>query len=320
MQYWVEWILNNGAAWYLTWILYNTMILGCLLAAARWVRFPARLENQVLRVGVVLLPAVAALRIAVEHLPTGVPAGPSVGAVVGPVGWTLSATTAAAGCLGVWRLLVLARAAAAERHVLASRVPASSAVAVRELATLAERLRVPTPHLSEASGIAAPVAIGRTEICLPRRVVPSLSSDELRAVLAHELSHLARRDNLWSSMVQVLDRLLFFSPLQLWASRRVRETSEFLADEVAVRETGGPEPLVGALTAFARAARPEVSVAGFAPGSLLLRRVGRVLEGRGDGWPAGGLVSALLIAAALSLAWFGPTVAPACDCLLRALP
>jgi Zn-dependent protease with chaperone function len=279
-----------------------------------------RLENQVLRVAVVLLPVVAAFRIGVEHLPTGVPSGPSIGAVVGPVGWTLIVLTVAAVSLGAWRIVVLVRAAAIERRILASRVPASSASAAWELTALAGRLGMPTPRLSEAPGIAAPVAIGRSEICLPRSVVPGLSPAELRAVLAHELSHLARRDSLWSAIAQVLARLVFLSPVRLWATRRVRETAEFLADELAVRETGGPEPLVGALTAFARAARPGLSVSGFAPGSLLLRRVARVLQGPAEGWPAGGPVSALLLAAVLALAWFGPTVAPACDCLLRTHP
>ena len=122
--------------------------------------------------------------------------------------------------------------------------------------------------------------------------------------------------------MHVFNRLFFLQPLHFWASRRIRETAEFLADDFAVRRTGHAEPLVAALTIFARkgATSAHTELAHFVPGSLLLRRVRRVLND-GDFGDEGvhRLALAALLAAGLFILWTVPAVVPACDCVLLGL-
>jgi hypothetical protein len=166
---------------------------------------------------------------------------------------------------------------------------ASGAAPVRDeaIATAVSRLGVElnvgrTVRVLESSQVEAPVVIGWR---VPRLIVPHdaaerLSSDMVAALLAHEFAHIRRRDfvvNLAQSAVEVL---LFFSPLVIWMSRRIREAREFCCDDVAVVRCGDPKHYVDALTSLAslgalNTARPALG----ATGPRLITRVRRLLQG-----------------------------------------
>ena len=79
---------------------------------------------------------------------------------------------------------------------------------------------VAAPRLSVSSDLAGPIAFGR-EICVPERVLSRLAPPEQRAVLAHELGHVVRRDPAWLMAAAVIDHLLFVQPLNRYARRRM---------------------------------------------------------------------------------------------------
>ncbi len=93
-------------------------------------------------------------------------------------------------------------------------------------------------RLTAAEGLASPVALGRSEICIPRAVLTDLEPAQQRSVLAHELAHLTRSDPIWLMAACVIERAFFFQPLNRLARRRMQETAEYLCDDWAVGRTG----------------------------------------------------------------------------------
>lgn len=321
-RYWTEFALNNLAAWYVTYLLYSTVVLGGLAVCLRLRRTSAATENALWRTAVVALPVLACVRILAEHVEFGAAgAAPQWFSIVGTRGWTLIYGSVTALLVSLVLLTLLAFGLRAERsRMRARRVTWHPSADV--LRGWAHAARLPVPRLTECPGLLGPVAIGRREICVPEGMFGALPEASTRAVLAHEFGHIQRGDAPWGAAMHVLNRLFFLQPLHFWASRRIRETAEFLADDFAVRRTGQAEPLVTALTAFARkgSRSAQTELAHFVPGSLLLRRVRRVLNGGG---PADESVNRLalgaLLAAGLFILWTVPAVVPACDCVLTGL-
>lgn len=93
-------------------------------------------------------------------------------------------------------------------------------------------------RLTAAEGLASPIALGRSEICIPRAVLTDLDPAQQRSVLAHELAHLTRFDPLWLTAACVIERTFFFQPLNRVARRRMQEAAEYLCDDWAVDRTG----------------------------------------------------------------------------------
>jgi hypothetical protein len=121
----------------------------------------------------------------------------------------------------------------------------------------------------------------RGEIYLPERALFELSPAELRAVIAHEAAHLERHDQVWRWLAALTARIFFFQPLNRLAAARLRELSECLCDDRAVRSTGSGRALASALATVAGWLRPGQP--GLAPtmahaDSLTLRRVRRLLS------------------------------------------
>ncbi|SIO01851.1 Signal transducer regulating beta-lactamase production, contains metallopeptidase domain [Singulisphaera sp. GP187] len=77
-------------------------------------------------------------------------------------------------------------------------------------------------------------------IVLPIAFVTGVPAEELRAILAHELAHIRRRDYLWNLAQMLVEALLFFNPVVWWLGRQVRVEREACCDAMAVALTGRP--------------------------------------------------------------------------------
>lgn len=113
-------------------------------------------------------------------------------------------------------------------------------LAVRVALRGASRLPIaaPIPVLSAHSSIEPGVfGILRPVLFLPHGVSGKLSAAELDAILAHELSHVRRRDNLTAAVHMVVEALFWFHPLVWWIGGKLVEERERACDE-AVLEAG----------------------------------------------------------------------------------
>lgn len=91
------------------------------------------------------------------------------------------------------------------------------------------------PRFAESDVVAVPVTLGIRD---PAILLPAAwrdwRSDELAAVLAHEASHVARRDSL-VQVIALLHRAIFwFNPLSWWLERHLGDLAEQASDEAAL--------------------------------------------------------------------------------------
>jgi beta-lactamase regulating signal transducer with metallopeptidase domain len=96
-----------------------------------------------------------------------------------------------------------------------------------------------------------PLALAGRHIVLPDRFLRELDPEQQRAALAHEMAHVLRRDPEWRIAVEILERVLFFQPLNRLARRRLCDAAEFVCDEWAVRQARSPLAMARCLSAVA---------------------------------------------------------------------
>lgn len=138
-------------------------------------------------------------------------------------------------------LLALARLASAWlrlKRMLAGAEPLRNATVATDAEALAIAARIAPPRLVVLGDLASPIAAPGGRVALPHWTVELLDREQLRAMLAHETAHLARRDPSWKLAVALCCALLWFLPLAGLARRRLDETAELACDAWAARHLG----------------------------------------------------------------------------------
>jgi beta-lactamase regulating signal transducer with metallopeptidase domain len=218
----------------------------------------------------------------------------------------LTAILIAAWILG--SLLLIARLVFHHRRILRAlrgRHQISDGPLPGMLAELRRKSAVWNPvRLSSSEACPTPIALGRSEICVPARFSTDLEADQQRNALAHELAHLKRRDPLWQMGAGIIESIFFFQPLNIVARRKLRESSEYLADDWAVQQTNAPLALARCLTQISSwvgsVPVPDGMLAMAEGGSPLVSRIERLAEWRrSSGAPA--RVTVLAAAAFIAL-------------------
>lgn len=152
-------------------------------------------------------------------------------------------------------------------------VPDISALATE----VARRLKVATPSvivLPRVQGGAVVVGGRRPLVLLDRCLLARFDTEELEAVLAHELAHVRRHDNLVALLLGIVRDLTFFVPGGGWAVRQLHRERELAADQVAVSVTGRPGALAsGLLKVLESGSHAHQPCAAFAPRGSLVERV-----------------------------------------------
>jgi Zn-dependent protease with chaperone function len=159
----------------------------------------------------------------------------------------------------------------------------ASPVLRRTMADLAARLKIrQTPQLRIVT-LAQPMAfvVGTIQptIYLSIWMIEQLTPAELEAVLAHELAHIARSDNLIALISTALLGATAFVPTSWWALRALMKEREFATDALAVSVTGKPITLArGLLKATAPEASSFNAAAGLLEVSMVEERVRHLVE------------------------------------------
>src|SRR3569833_3433537 len=96
----------------------------------------------------------------------------------------------------------------------------------------------------------------RPAILLPPFYREELEDVALRAVLAHEVEHLARRDPAWTLFIRVLRALLWPQLLLLPVCERLEQITEELCDQQAIREVAVPQANAHCLVRLAERKTP----------------------------------------------------------------
>jgi TonB family protein len=78
------------------------------------------------------------------------------------------------------------------------------------------------------------IGIVRPVLLLPRGIAERLSAVQLDAVVAHELAHWRRRDNLTAAVHMLVEAVFWFHPLVWWLGARLVEERERACDEAVL--------------------------------------------------------------------------------------
>jgi beta-lactamase regulating signal transducer with metallopeptidase domain len=153
----------------------------------------------------------------------------------------------------------------------------------RTVARVARRMRVSIPPVAmvdDLSGGATVVGLRRPVLVIDGGLVAALDGQELEGVVAHELAHVRRHDNLMALAVGVVRDLFWFVPGGRWASRLLHAERELAADSLAVDITRRPAALASGLLKVIEGGRPDVACAALMPRGSLVARVEHLIDDR----------------------------------------
>lgn len=127
--------------------------------------------------------------------------------------------------LAVWRGIA---AWIATRRLLADWILRGEAIAL-------EDVPIPAYRIEHCFPVIAVVGVIRPRLFIASNVLDALSSEELKAAVAHEVGHLTARDNLKRWLIRACRDVLVIVPTGRALDRSWREATEAAADEYAAR-------------------------------------------------------------------------------------
>lgn len=155
------------------------------------------------------------------------------------------------------------------------------------------------PEVRTSTALVEPALVGvfRPVLMLPNGIGEQLTRAQLAAVVAHELTHWRRRDNLTAALHMLVEAVLWFHPLVWWIGARLIEERERACDEAVVREGhAGREYAEAILNVCERYVASRLECAAGVSGADLKRRVLEIARNR--------VMSALPIEKRIMLATF----------------
>ncbi|HEY1755723.1 MAG TPA: M56 family metallopeptidase [Bryobacteraceae bacterium] len=138
-------------------------------------------------------------------------------------------------------------------------------------------------EVRSSPGLLEPGVVGfvRPILLLPEGIAERLTQPQLEAVLAHELCHVRRRDNLFASMHMIVEAVFWFHPLVWWIGAKLIEERERACDEAVLKLGSAPRDYAEALVNVCKlyVESPLACVSGVT-GSDIRKRIHAILAGR----------------------------------------
>lgn len=181
----------------------------------------------------------------------------------------------AIGIFGVWVCGLLAIVLMRSRGWLGIRAAVRSSTPLDIPAIAAIEVR-------SSPGLLEPGVVGlfRPILLLPAGIVERLTSPQLEAVLAHELCHLRRRDNVTSAIHMAVEAVFWFHPLVWWIGARLVEERERACDEAVLSLGNQPHDYAeGILNVCKNYLESPLSCVSGVTGANLKTRIQAILTG-----------------------------------------
>jgi uncharacterized protein (TIGR03435 family) len=135
-------------------------------------------------------------------------------------------------------------------------------------------LRLPIPTVSAAARLEPGVfGIFRPALFLPEGISARLTPEQMQALVAHELCHVRRRDNLWAAVHVLVEAVFWFHPLVWWLGARMIAEREAACDEAVLQSGAEAEAYATSVLEVCRiyAASPMLAIAGITGADLKQR-------------------------------------------------
>ncbi len=183
---------------------------------------------------------------------------------------------------------------------------------------LCSQLRISqTVRLLQSNSIETPIVVGwlKPLILVPTSIFLQMNPHELEMILAHELIHIRRFDNLVNFAQSFVEILFFYHPCVWWISAQIRREREFACDDAVTEMFENPYIVYASALAnleeIRRLTKQTLSpLASAANGGKLMLRIQRILRKNAEGqnpkqslWSAVSLVFVLISAVLLTVFW-----------------
>lgn len=136
----------------------------------------------------------------------------------------------------------------------------------------------------QSATAAVPMVIGffKPLILFPAAMLNALKTDEVEAIILHELAHIRRHDFLVNLLQRFTEIIFFFNPAVHWVSELIRREREYCCDDLAIAVINDKKQYVHALVAFQefQLQQPELKYATAFPGykNQVLNRISRIIN------------------------------------------
>lgn len=160
---------------------------------------------------------------------------------------------------------------------------------IRAAVRAAVPIRIPTlqfparVEIRSAPGLLEPGVVGvlRPILLLPAGVTERLTPHQMEAILAHELCHIRRRDNLFAAIHMIVEAVFWFHPLVWWIGARLVEERERACDEAVLSQMNEPRAYAEGILSVCKFYResPLVCVSGVT-GADLRQRIEAIMTNR----------------------------------------
>jgi bla regulator protein BlaR1 len=143
-------------------------------------------------------------------------------------------------------------------------------------------LNLPIPVLSSSARLEPGVfGVFQPFLLLPDGLSEHLTPEQFEAIVAHELCHVRRRDNLSSAIHMVVETLFWFHPVVWWIQARLVEERERACDEAVLQMGNDPQDYAEGIVTVCKfyLKSPLVCLSGVT-GSDLKRRVETIMLNR----------------------------------------
>jgi uncharacterized protein (TIGR03435 family) len=155
---------------------------------------------------------------------------------------------------------------------------------VRAAVRASSPLEIPVPaEVRSSPGLLEPGVVGFLHpiLLLPKGIAECLTPRQLEAVLAHELCHVRRRDNLTSAIHMIVEAVFWFHPLIWWIGAQLVEERERACDEAVLSLGNEPQAYAeGILNVCKIYLESPLRCVSGVTGSDLKKRIQAILTGR----------------------------------------
>src|SRR5215831_18646038 len=160
-------------------------------------------------------------------------------------------------------------------------------------------------QVRSVTGLLEPGVAGvwRPTLLLPADLRDHLTSSQLRALIAHEVTHIRRRDNLTAAIHMFVEAAVWFHPLVWWIGARLIHERERACDEAVLRLLGEPEAYAeGILAVCKRYVESPLSFVSGVSGSDIRKRSEGIMSNRIGRRLTVGKITVLTLAALFAFA------------------
>lgn len=161
--------------------------------------------------------------------------------------------------------------------------------------------------------IDVPATIGflKPVILIPLASINQLSTDQMEAIILHELSHIKRNDYLINLFISIIETILFFNPFVVLLAKAIKKEREDCCDDFVIQYQYDRHAYASALLSLEqfRSVNLKLAIGATSGKKQLLLRIKRIMEiNNSTNFNYGQKLAALLLITGVicSVAWLSP--------------